>query len=81
MHTDTDTDTTARKLIRQGKLDCDFWVEHCSYLATQLSMATTTANPPNYLQTRGTLRDILEAAQSALVALETAQALQELADN
>lgn len=75
------TDTTTRKHIRQGKLDCAFWVEHCSYLATQLSMAMKTANPPNYLQTRGTLRDLLEAAQVALVALETAQVLEELADN
>lgn len=77
----TDTDTTARKHVRQRKLDCAFWVERCSRLAAQLSMATTTANPPNYLQTRGTLRDIFEAAQFALVAHEAARALEELAED
>lgn len=72
------TDTTTPKHIRQGELDWAFWVDHCSRLASQLSMRTTTNNPPNYSQARNTLRDMVEAAQSALVALEIAQALKEL---
>lgn len=75
----TDPDTTAREHIRQRKRACAWNIERCSRLAAQLSMAMKTANPPDYLHARGTLRDILEAAQSALVALETAQALEELA--
>lgn len=72
---------TARTHIRQRKQDCAFWVERCSRLAAQLSMRTTTNNPPGFLDARNTLRDMVEAAQSALLALETAQALQELADD
>lgn len=76
-----DATDTARQHIRQRHNDCAFWVGRCARLATQLSMATDTANPPGFLDARGTLRDMVEAAQSALLALETAQALRELADD
>lgn len=76
-----DATDTARQHIRARHNECAFWVERCARLATQLSMATDTANPPGFLDARGTLRNMVEAAQFALVFFDHAQALQELADD